>query len=1310
MSKSRLSRSVWESFVSRFAGSRRPARRRQALVKAWNSGVAAESLEQRLVPTLSVSFAAGTLTLTGDAAANAVTVKAKASYTDVTMGGTFVARITAATSNTISIINFGGAGASDSLSITGANKAITVNLTDVETLSLTSTKSATVNTLTGANTTATVALGVSTVTGDLTVNTASGDITQSGRVSVSGIATFDADTTNHDDNVILTTAGNSFGTVKAKGTTVTIVEAGSTALGSSTVLGAFSVTSSGAITDTDADDSAGLGVLAVTGASTFLATRNAITLNTATSTFGGTLTLTGTNIAVTDNDAGTDLGVIKATGTLSVTNSGAAAGSVTQSGTGITVGGLMTITATGKDIDLDEINSTAGVVNNFGSVSVTGKDVFLKERSSSVLAGVTTSGLLNLISGGGVTDSGDLTVATTTTIATGGAITLDQAGSKFTGALILSGSNIAVTNDRATVLGNTTASGTLTVTSNGAVTELADTTVLTVGGRATINATDSTGTTKFDITLAGTNNNNYGSVAVDGATVSLKENSDTDFFASNTTGSLTVESAGNITDRGDVIVGTTTSLLVAAGKSITLNSTGSEYTGAITVLATTVAKNVTIVNVLPTVLGAISTSGTLNVTSGGAVTQADTLTIGGRATVTATDYNITLNTAANTFGSLSLDGEDVTLQETGSTDLFTSRAKGNFSLTSTGNITDSGTLTIVGSTTLSNGVNDIALDSGASTFGGNLILTASRNVSVKDNDLLGLTLGTSVLTGTLSITAKGNISDAGGAVTGSAGFNSATFVANNGGDITLTQTTLAAGAGGTLSMTGEFATVTMSTPIILGTTTLTGALSITTAGAANHITDSGKIVVGDTVTIDAAGDNITLNSVGNSFGTIILTAGAAVTIVEAGATDLGTSGTLGSLDVTSSGSITDSGVLTVTGATSLTSNGGSISLIQATSTFGALTLRGADITLTDNDAATVLATVTATGAVTLTTAGAVTQTGTATVGGLLQITTSSDDVTLGTTANNFGSVSILGSGAVVIKENSDTNLSTIGATSLTVTSTGAITDSGDLTVSGITDLTAANGETITLDQLATALSGRINLSGSDIAVTNNTSTQLGTVAATGDLSITSAGAVSRTSATNLSVDETATIVATGQTIDLTVGGSGTNNFETIAVTGADVTITEASATDLGTSVVTGTFNLVSGGAVSDSGDLTFSGTTITINANTAGSAINLNSTVSTLTGELILSGTNIAVTSNSAVNLGDITANGTLTITAHGAVTDAGTAGAGAGAELFASGAVVIDAQGIFAITLDRDVATRTGDGFTVLTPMYLGDPVSISS
>lgn len=1302
MSKSLLGRSVWESFISRFAGSRRPSRRRQALAKSWNAGVAAESLEQRLVPTLSVTFTAltGTLALVGDTNANAVTVKAGASYTDVTMGGAFIARVSAATSNTISTINFNGGAAGDSLSITGVNKAITVGLTDVETLSLTSTKSATVTADEA------LAFGVSTVTGDLTVTatpvavSAFGNISQSGKVSVSGIASFTANATTsasatiaNGGDISLSMAGNSFGSLKLKGTAVTVIEAGTTALGTSTVLGTLSVTSSGAITDTDTDDDAGLGVLTVTGNSTFTATRNAITLNTSTSDFGGTLTLTGTNVAVTSaNTTDTDLATTKATGTLTVTS----AGDVLQTtGAGITVGGLMTITAAaGKNITLNEPLGT-GQVNNFGSVSVSGKDATLKERSSTALAGATLTGLLSLTSGGGVTDSGDLSVDTTTTISTVGAITLDQAGNALDGALTLSGSNITITNNVPTILTTTTASGTLTVTSNGVISELAGDPVITVGGRATFNATDSTGTTKYNITLAGTNNNNYGSVAVDGATVSLKENSDTDLFTSTTTVSLTVESAGNITDRGDVIVGTTTSLLVAAGKSITLNSTGSEYTGAITVLDTTLAKNVTIVNVLPTVLGAITTSGTLNVTSAGAVTQTTTmLTIAGRATITATDYDITLATAANTFGSLSFDGEGVTVTEAVNTDLFTSRAKGNFSFTSTGAITDSGTLTIVGTTTLSNGANDITLDSGASTFGGNLILTASRNVSVKDNDLLGMTLGTSALTGSLSITAKGNITDA-GAVTGA---TAATFVATNGGDINLDTTTLASGTS-TLSMTADHATVVIANGVNLGATTLTGALDLTVTGTTSNVTDSGKIVVGDTVTIDATGDNITLDSVGNSFGTLLLT-GATVTIVEAGATDLGTSSVSTNLVVTSSGSITDSGVLTV-GAANLTSNGGSIDLNQATSGFtGTLTLKGADITVTDATGATDLGTVTASGAFTLTTGDNVSQSGTGqiTVGGLMTITTSSDTVTLNTTANNFGSVAISGSN-VQFKENSDTVLSTTTASGfLTVVTTGAITDSGTVTVSaGPTTLTASNGGAITLDELASSYTGAFVLTGSDIAVTNSSATIIGATTATGTLSVTTlAGGVTRNAGSALSVVGLATIVATGQTIDLTTTGS--NNFLTIAVTGAAVTITEATATDLGTSIVTGNFNLTSGGAVSDSGDLTFSGAANTITISATG-AINLNSTVSVYAGLLDLTGTNVALTSNSAVNLFHIAATGTLTITANGAIDDDATS-----TTLSAGSTVVFDAKGIFAITLD--VATRSGFGGA----MYLGDPVTISS
>lgn len=1286
MSKSLWSRSVWNSLFSRVA-SRRPARRRKALTKHFDTNTAAELLEQRIVPTLSVSYAAATgiLTLTGDAGSNdAVTVRAGASYTDVSVNGVFTARVNNATSTTINTINFTGDTGTDTLAISGTSKSITVGLTGVEKVSLTSTKSASVTADGG------IALGVSAVSGDLTVSTtAAGNITQFGKLSVSGTASF---TTNANaGDITLTTAGNSFGTVKVGGTAVQVVESGSTDLGASTVLGALTVTSSGAITDS--------GALAVTGVTTLTATRNAITLDTSTSTFGNDLVLTGTNVAVTDSDAATSLGKVSATGTLSIT----ASGPVTQTGTtnvngGIYVGGLMTITATNQDVTLLE-NGDVDVINNFGSISIIGKDVQLKERSSSVLAKTTTTGLLSLTAGGAVTDSGDVVVATKTTISTGGTITLDQADSQFNGAVKLSGSNIAITNSLATILDDITASGTFGLTSGGAVTEIATGNAMSVGGRATISAFDPTTLVRASITLTDATADSYGSIGLDGASVSFKETGDTDLYTTTTTGSLTVESTGNITDRGDVKVGTTTSLLVAAGKSITLNSTGSEYTGAITVLATTVAKNVVIVNSLPTgtVLGAITASGTLKVTSGGAVTQTATaLSITGRATITATDYNITLDTVTNAFGSLSFDGEDVTIKETSATDLFTSRAKGNFSLTSTGAITDSGTLTIVGSTTLSNGANNITLDSGASTFGGNLIITASQNVSVKDNDLLGLTLGTSALTGTLSITAKGNITDAGGAVTGSAAFNSATFVATNGGDVTLTQTTLAVGAGGTLSITADYATVTMSTPIILGATTLTGALSITTTGAANDITDSGKITVADTVTIDAAGDDVTLNSVGNSFGTVILTNADDVIISESGSTDLGTSGTLATLTVTSTGDITDSGVLTVTGATNLTSNGGSISLIQATSTFGTMSLKGADITVTDAGALDFGTTI-ASGDLTATATGAVSQTGgTLTVGGLMKIQGAATTVTLTNVANNFGSVAISGT-TVSFKEDSDTDLSTTSASSLTVVTTGAITDSGTVTVTGNTDLTAADGDAITLDQLLSTYSGEINLVGSDIALTNNTTTKLGAITATGGLSVTSTGAVSRNTAaaTNLSVTDQATIIATGQTIDLTTTGAGTNNFGSIGVTGAAVTITEASATKLETSVVTGNLSVTSSGDVTDNGTLTVTGTT-TITAGT--NNINLDSSASQFTGSIaVVSAKDVAVTNNLATKLGDMTLTGSLTITSNGNITeDDGTAGR---ANLVVPGTVIMNA-GSNTITLNSTAGAHA-DTFGT-TPIFL--------
>jgi len=108
-------------------------------------------------------------------------------------------------------------------------------------------------------------LGASTVSGTYSViATASGGITQTGALAVTGVSTFQADTSN---DITLTTATNNF--VAAVGITsgrnVALTDAGAIVLGASTVSGTYSViaTASGGITQT--------GALAVTGVSTFQA-------------------------------------------------------------------------------------------------------------------------------------------------------------------------------------------------------------------------------------------------------------------------------------------------------------------------------------------------------------------------------------------------------------------------------------------------------------------------------------------------------------------------------------------------------------------------------------------------------------------------------------------------------------------------------------------------------------------------------------------------------------------------------------------------------------------------------------------------------------------------------------------------------------------------------------------------------------------------------------------------------------------------------------------------------------------------------
>ena len=163
----------------------------------------------------------------------------------------------------------------------------------------------------------------------------------------------------------------------------------------------------------------------------------------------------------------------------------------------------------------------------------------------------------------------------------------------------------------------------------------------------------------------------------------------------------------------------------------------------------------------------------------------------------------------------------------------------------------------------------------------------------------------------------------------------------------------------------------------------------------------------------------------------------------------------------------------------------------------------------------------------------------------------------------------------------DLGASTVSGT-LGITSGGAVTDSGTLAITGATTI-SASGQDITLDEAASTF-GTLALTGANVAVTDAGATDLGASTVSGTLGITSGGAV--TDSGTLAITGATTISASGQDITLDEAAS---TFGTLALTGANVAVTDAGATDLGASTVSGTLAITSIGDVTNSGVLDIAG-------------------------------------------------------------------------------------------------------------------------
>ncbi|MEQ8754657.1 MAG: CHAT domain-containing protein [Coleofasciculus sp. G1-WW12-02] len=431
----------------------------------------------------------------------------------------------------------------------GTNNITLDNDNDFKTVAVTS----------GANVTLkdsnTIDLGASSITGTLGV-TAGGAITDSGNLSVAN----DTTTLNANGNDITLDNANDFKTVAVtSGKNVTLNDSNGIDLGASSITGTLGVTANGSITQQ------GVGTTLDISGGTRLAAgaANNITLNNDGNNFNEVFVTSANNVSLKDIN-GIQLGTsvddpepFNISGTLEVMTNG----TITDLDN-LTVTGATRLNASGNDITLDN-------ANNFSTVAVnSGRNVILNDSNAIDLGASTITGTLGVSANGVITDSGNLSVASGTTLNTNGNdITLDNVNN-FSTVAVTSGRNVILNDRNAIELGASTITGTLKVTAGGAITDSGNLSV--ANDTTTLNANGN------DIELD--NANDFKTVAVtSGRNVTLNDTNAIDL------GAVTISDPGSLNVTAETINFTQTNYNAkeqnyTASTAFNLNSNATTFT------------------------------------------------------------------------------------------------------------------------------------------------------------------------------------------------------------------------------------------------------------------------------------------------------------------------------------------------------------------------------------------------------------------------------------------------------------------------------------------------------------------------------------------------------------------------------------------------------------------------------------------------------------------------------------------------------------------------------------------------------------
>ncbi|NKB37752.1 MAG: filamentous hemagglutinin N-terminal domain-containing protein [Gammaproteobacteria bacterium] len=957
-----------------------------------------------------------------------------------------------------------------------------------------------------------------------------------------------------------------------------------------------------------------------------------------TVTAGGTVTVTGVDSSNTNSDAN-DVIITTSTGDIDINgiNAGALGDVVVDTDAGA-VDGL----GGGTHISADDlqIDATTGIGAGV-RLSLSGVDLLDLDTTSGSIDVLSAAGGKTVLVSSAKTTDGDIDIATSganadITIADG-AIVADLTDDIVS--IISSGAIDDAQANPNTATDITAFSIVLSALDGIGATADVDTNTTTLdlnvtnAGLIAINELDgltvtSAVTTDGNITIAAGDNMEVGTITAGNAmTIDLSTtagditdtNGDSDLTASN----ISLDAAGGIGSNTNNINTTTTNALtlMSAGAGTTgdifIDETTSMDTGDVmvtTAVATSQSVSIeandwTVDAGLGNAQDNLSLSSSAgSIVDGGGTLTANTLTLDvsatGGATIGATGAGNEIETNVAT---LSVDASNgaggIFINEVDGVDLaFVDSGTGAFEISTNGDLTDSGTITVGTTTNIDTGGNNVSLDNGdgLNDFGGDVTLNNVDNVLIEDSN--AIQFATSTIGGTFDVTAGGDITDSGtltvtGVTTLDAGGNDVilddvnndfmdTVNVSNTNNLTIDDTN--ALTLGTVSTANNADIDAGGAVDFTGVTTVGGTLNVDTTvnGAGGAITDiGGQLLITGTTTLDAAANDIVLDNPANDFGgAVTITNASNVDIQDSDNIDFGASTIGGTFDVTAGGDITDSGTLMVTGVTTLDAGGNDVILDDMNNDFmDTVNVSNTDNLTIDDTNALTLGTVSTANNADIDAGGAVDFTGVTTVGGTLNVDTTANgtggtitdtggqllitgtttldaaanDIILDNPANDFGgAVAITNANNVDIQDsdNIDFGASTIGGT-FDVTADGDITDSGTLMVTGVTTLDAGGNDVI-LDDVNNDFMDTVNVSNTDsLTIDDTNALTLGTVTTTNNADVDAGGAVDFTGVTT---------VGGTLNVDTTANGAG----GAITDTGGQLLITGTTTLDAGANVIT----------------------------------------------------------------------------------------------------------------------------------------------